>query len=136
MKPLEGEPIQLIQIPDSKYSIRFWDGGLEAQGQYCLDFIDQTTNDAVNSPHNWAIYPSSHFVTLVPGGCSKIISWEEAWGFEKDEIPPGEERFSVMQGLRCTVERPGTELFWFEVPRMRASTNVTCAVPSIVPHGR
>ncbi|KIK51875.1 hypothetical protein GYMLUDRAFT_979881 [Collybiopsis luxurians FD-317 M1] len=130
---LGGEPIQLIQIPDSKYSMHFWDGGLEVQGQYCLDFIDHTTSHAVNSPHDWAIYPSSQFVILVPGSCNRIMSWEEAWGFEKGDIPLGEERFSVMQGSWCALECPGTELFWFEVPRMRAPLSVSCAVPSIVP---
>ncbi|KIK57427.1 hypothetical protein GYMLUDRAFT_247064 [Collybiopsis luxurians FD-317 M1] len=123
-KPQKGDPIHVIEIPGSKYSIRLWDGGLEAQGQYCLDFIDTCTGKAINSPDRWVLHAKAPNGTLPY--VAPLISWEEAWKVPKGEIPPGEERFSIMEGSMCGLERPECESFWFRVPN---SESIVLPVP-------
>ncbi|EIM87170.1 uncharacterized protein STEHIDRAFT_168002 [Stereum hirsutum FP-91666 SS1] len=117
-KPSKGERVRLFEIPDSDLSIRLWDGGLEAQGQYFLDFINTQSGLAQNSPHDWVLY--SQYPDNGPFYNDRLKSWEEAWGFSKEKILPGEEKFSIGQGAWCGLERPGVdEVFWFAIPGRR-----------------
>lgn len=118
MKPVKGDRVRVFDIPDSHLSIRLWDGGLEAQGQYCLDFIDTRSGLAENSPRGWILHP--HYPQYGLSTNEQLKSWEEAWKVSRENILPGEERFSIGQGAWCGLERPGVdEVFWFEVPVRR-----------------
>ncbi|KIK60352.1 hypothetical protein GYMLUDRAFT_73815 [Collybiopsis luxurians FD-317 M1] len=116
-KPQPGEEVQLVAIPGTRYSVRFWDGGLYNQGQCCLDFFDPTAKQAVNSPRGWKLYPAPRpGVFPLNDSHSALVSWEESWGIQTENIPAGEERFSIFQGSWCALARPGEEPFWFAVP--------------------
>ncbi|KAI6043383.1 hypothetical protein EDC04DRAFT_2509379, partial [Pisolithus marmoratus] len=46
----------------------------------------------------------------------KLFTWEEAFGLLN--IPPGEEKYSVLEGSRLSLKCPGEPTFYFEIPVM------------------
>lgn len=94
--------------------IRIWSGGLEDYGQYCLDFFDERSNIAVNTPDSYtlAYVPFPGVYTF--GGT--IVSWEAAWGVRKEELRPQQEKYSVPEGARIALMREGHRPFYFLVP--------------------
>jgi hypothetical protein len=94
-KPKNGATdILTYQIPGSPLSIRIWDGGMESDGQYMLDFFDRATKKAVNSPEDFQIIPITRGGVFILG---PLVSWEVAMGHPRDGIPDGEERCSVVK---------------------------------------
>jgi len=112
-KPKSGATdVFTYHIPGSPLSIRIWDGGMESDGQYMLDFFDCATKKAVNSPKDFQIVPITRRGIF---GLGPLVSWEVAMGRPRDGIPDGEERFSVMEGSNWTLKWPGRD-FSFAVP--------------------
>jgi len=98
-------------------AIRFFSADLENDAQFGFDFFNTAKKEAVNSPDGWVVnvIPELGSLTLLCAGPLK--SWEAAWGYSGDDIPPGEERFSTIEGAMCQLDRPGKESFLFEVPK-------------------
>lgn len=128
-KPKSGAAdVYTYQIPGSPLSIRIWDGGMESDGQYMLDFFDRATKKAVNSPKDFQIVPITR-----PGifDLGPLVSWEVAMGRPRDGIPDGEERFSVIEGSCWTLKWPGGD-FSFVVPvRTDSMDSLATAVPYV-----
>ncbi|EIW75273.1 hypothetical protein CONPUDRAFT_93537 [Coniophora puteana RWD-64-598 SS2] len=121
-KPRPGriDGLQLIDIPGSEpLVIRLYDGDMESFGQFCLDFYSLETKAAVNTPSGWVINvePEPGSMTMLCGGT--MNSWELNSGMAPSQIPAGEERFSIVEGAICHLERPGMDSFWFEIPRRK-----------------
>lgn len=109
--------VHLVRIPKSYLFIRFFNGGLERDGAWVLDFYSLRDRRPVNSPDGWVIYISP----LAPNTKSLVFSghvksWEENWGYKKQEINPGEERFSLPEGVICQLVRPDEPNLYFETP--------------------
>ena len=118
-KPKRGATDVLIyQIPGLQLSIRIWGGGMETDGQYMLDLFDPATQKAINSPKDFEFIPISRNGGFVSG---PLVSWEVAMGYSSDEIPEGEERFSVMEGSSWMLKWRGGS-FSFAVPVRTDST--------------
>ncbi|KAA1469120.1 hypothetical protein DENSPDRAFT_558753 [Dentipellis sp. KUC8613] len=116
-KPLSGDPIHVVEIPNSPMRIRMWDGGVADQGLFLLDFVITDSDGklkAVNSKGRFAIY--SIYRPGIPYFPERVISWEEAYGWSPDEIFPGAEKFSVLEASRYMIKREGQPDFVFEAP--------------------
>ncbi|EIW75284.1 hypothetical protein CONPUDRAFT_159409 [Coniophora puteana RWD-64-598 SS2] len=112
--------IQVIDLPGSEpLVIRLFDGDMESFGQFCLDFYNLETEAAVNTPSGWVINvePEPGSMTMLCGGA--MSSWEQNHGMSRGQIPAGEERFSIVEGAVCHLERPGMDSFWFKIPRRK-----------------
>ncbi|KIK56747.1 hypothetical protein GYMLUDRAFT_61795 [Collybiopsis luxurians FD-317 M1] len=116
LKPRQGDTIHLIPIPSSNYAIRFWNGGLEHEGECCLDFIDRFSNKATNSPERWQLVSASRAGAVFQSGGVTLLSREEAAGYQRKSIPPGEERFDVNRASCYILRCPGHPDFIFDVP--------------------
>jgi len=115
------ENVQVVHIPDTdNLVVRFWNGGLEQEGQWCMDVYDTASCDAVNSFElglSFHVAPVAGTLSVLCAGW--LNSWEANAGIPSKELLQGEERFSVVGGALCTLRRPGKEPFLFEVPRRR-----------------
>jgi len=131
-KPLPDEDptdenVQVIRIPDTdNLVIRFWNGGLDQEGQFCMDIYNTKSKDPVNSfelGFSFHVTPVSGTLSVLCAG--RLTSWEANAGIPPKQLLPGEERFSIVTGALCTLKRPGKKPFLFEVPQR----------PRIVPEG-
>ncbi|KAE9391087.1 hypothetical protein BT96DRAFT_925472 [Gymnopus androsaceus JB14] len=95
MKPRSGDPIQLVSVPGSPLSIRVWDSGLK-----------------LNSPATWTLRPANQTGVFD----YVILSREEMFGFEKKDIPAGEERFDIKRVVTYALRRPQQDDLIFELP--------------------
>ncbi|KAE9387005.1 hypothetical protein BT96DRAFT_838291, partial [Gymnopus androsaceus JB14] len=104
--------VQIVSVPGSGLSVRLWDSGLRTPNECCLDFIDSETGKATNSLEDWMLLPANQ-----TGVFDFVISSrEEMFGYQKKDIPAGEERFDIQRGVSYAVRRPNHEDFLFEVP--------------------
>lgn len=101
-------------IPNSPLVIRIWSGGVDAYGQYCLDFFHLRKNVAVNTPDNYKMVYVPFPGVYTFGG--ELVSWEAAWGVRKEELRPEQERYSVPEGSRLALLRDGHDPFLFLIP--------------------
>ena len=88
---------------------------MERHRQYCFDFFDVVERGAMNTPYGYVI--SSYPTPGVPAYPGELVSWEIAWGWERDRIPAGLEKYSAMEGSRLVLTRPGKMPYYFEIPR-------------------
>ncbi|TBU54012.1 hypothetical protein BD310DRAFT_989850 [Dichomitus squalens] len=120
VKPRRGDwNLFSVRIPDSDYTIRMWNGGMEAYNQFCLDFYDHRCDVPVNLPPGFSLGPSPVNMQGVFGMAGPLVSWEQAMGIRSADIPAGEEKWSVPEGTYLVVrraDRPGQD-FTFAVPR-------------------
>lgn len=118
-KPRPGEAgVRITQVPaahpQESLAIRFFDGGLALRGQYMFDLFDLRSKTALNMPDGFVFYP--HFRPGQVPFLGHVMSWEEAGRMAKSDIPAGEERFSLPEGVVVELRRPGMPPFYFEVP--------------------
>lgn len=86
---------------------------MEKYGQYCLNFFHAGDRIAVNTPDRYEIVHVPRPGVFTFGG--KLVSWEKALG--KDQhMPAGTEKYSVPEGSRLVLVRPGEDPFYFQVP--------------------
>jgi len=101
------------------YAIRFWDGGLQDEGQFCFDLFDLSAKHPVNTSHfgiSFAVIPEIGKLTMVCPG--PLHSWETNMGFTPEEIRAGEERFSVLEDTLLSLEHPNSSRpFLFRSPK-------------------
>ncbi|KAA1474342.1 hypothetical protein DENSPDRAFT_905220, partial [Dentipellis sp. KUC8613] len=124
-KPDTGDPSVLyVDIPDTPYSVRIWDGGLTGYGQFCLDYFNKERNVAINAPAGFAIRPVPHASppgTFAFGG--PLVPWEQTLGFmipagtPRPAEGPGTERFSAPENAVLEVTRDNRPCVAFQVPR-------------------
>jgi len=116
-----NEQVLYLQIPDSKLAIRIWPGGLQYLGAYCLDLFDITKKIPVDTPNDFEFWNVPR-----PGGASsvmKLCSWQVAFASVPGWcILPGDEKYSVSEGSRIVLVRPGKVPFYFEIPSMPMET--------------
>ncbi|KXN93107.1 hypothetical protein AN958_00031 [Leucoagaricus sp. SymC.cos] len=62
-----------------------------------------------------------------------LRSWEAKAGIRPENIEPGEERFSVLEGMTLELELPGGRKFRFTAP-IRHFDQVALPVASVQPH--
>ncbi|EIW75173.1 hypothetical protein CONPUDRAFT_169576 [Coniophora puteana RWD-64-598 SS2] len=112
------ENIHIVRIPDTSHLVvRFWDGGLEDEGQFCLDIYNMATKEPINSSElGFSIEVAPVAGTLSVMCAGDLDSWEARSGFKPGQILPGEERFSVIEGACLALHRPDFDPFWFKVP--------------------
>lgn len=136
MKPVSGDAtagVWLTHIPNTdNLALRFFNGGLEGDGVWVLDFYNTRDRCAVNSPEGWEI----HISPTVPNSMSlafsgQVKSWEANSGIASGDIKPGEERFSMPEGVACSLVRPGCEPLGFLSPQreQRLPDNIRWAQP-------
>ncbi|EIW75165.1 hypothetical protein CONPUDRAFT_159297 [Coniophora puteana RWD-64-598 SS2] len=110
--------ICVVHIPDKKdLVIRIWDGGLEEEGQFCLDVYDMDAQIAINTSElgfSFNVVPLAGTLSVLCGG--RLQSWEARTGCTPEQILPGEERFSVIEGAYLALCRPNLDPFWFKIP--------------------
>ncbi|KAI8972204.1 hypothetical protein BD414DRAFT_540383 [Trametes punicea] len=120
-KPLPGEVnpfVHIRPIPDTKYSIRLFPGSF-TDAEYCLDFVDSTTGEPVNSPFDFELFAgpgetSTPWLSLPMA--MKLKSIENIHGIKTQDILPGEEKFILRDGQMCVLTRPGKPKIRFTVP--------------------
>ncbi|KAI8994077.1 hypothetical protein BD414DRAFT_576670 [Trametes punicea] len=104
-------------IPESKFSIRLFPGSISA-AEYCLDFVDSKTGQPVNSPFEYELWsvpnPEAPWLTMSMTG--KLKSIEQAFGINKSDILPGEEKYVLRDGQTCLLTRPDKKPVRFTVP--------------------
>ncbi|KAI0079148.1 hypothetical protein K474DRAFT_1659441 [Panus rudis PR-1116 ss-1] len=116
-KPQPGEGnFYSTRIPNSDYTIRMWDGGMETYRQFCLDFYDTRSRCPVNLPQGFSLWPALNNPQGVFMMGGPLRSWENAYGYTGASIPPGEEKWSVPEGALITLRRDGSADFTFAVP--------------------
>ncbi|KAM5538593.1 hypothetical protein V8D89_007622 [Ganoderma adspersum] len=129
-----------VRIPNSPYVIRMWDGGMDYWGQFCLDFFDVERRVPVNLPAGHGLYGAGetslppgvggdhplpdHLVraNVRPAESYPIGSWERNMGIAR--IPDGEEKWSLPEGTRLTLQREGHPPLTFQVPTRQAPVAV------------
>ncbi|OJT05951.1 hypothetical protein TRAPUB_3138 [Trametes pubescens] len=104
-------------IPDSKYSIRLFPGSISA-AEYCMDFVESATGNAVNSPFEFELWgiPNPDTPWLSFPICGQLRSIERAHGIKQQDIRPGAEKFILRDGQTCVLARPGKRSVRFTVP--------------------
>ncbi|KAI0318168.1 hypothetical protein OF83DRAFT_56151 [Amylostereum chailletii] len=119
-KPQEGEDddVQFFPIPNSGLCIRIWSGGMQACGQYCLDYFDPATKTPVKAPEGHQIWPIPRPGVFSFAGALK--SWEDTLGC--GNYTEGTERYSVQKGSWWTLVRPGFKNFSFAIPTRSVGT--------------
>ena len=109
-------------IPNSPYAIRLFPG-LLAQNEWCMDFVDSRTGDAVNTPPGFQIYSARDSGTLPwLGGDVNLVRPIEAFrgGTDVPNAPrEATETFVLRDGQMCLLRRKGHRDVLFQVP-MRA----------------
>lgn len=83
-------------------------------GQYCFDFFHIRDGIAVNAPHNYKIVQIPVPGAMTFGG--QLQPWEISFGINREDIRPGEEKYSVPEGSRLALLRDGEEPFYFRIP--------------------
>ncbi|EIW75172.1 hypothetical protein CONPUDRAFT_85466 [Coniophora puteana RWD-64-598 SS2] len=116
------------------YAIRFWDGGLQDEGQFCFDLFDLSAKHAVNTSRfgiSFTVIPEVGKLTMAFSG--PLRSWETNMGFTPEEIRAGEERFSILEDTLLSLEHPNSsQPFLFRSPKRDipiGSQTVHCPVP-------
>ncbi|KAJ7632623.1 hypothetical protein FB45DRAFT_1057681 [Roridomyces roridus] len=99
-----------IPIPNDKLSIRLFPGNTapDFQPMFFLDFVHKDTFRPVNAP-------ATYKLSVVGPGCEvTMYSVEVAC-----QVKPGpcQEKFLVLDGLRCRLRRPGRLAYDFDIPR-------------------
>lgn len=90
---------------------------MEDIGQYCFDFFHVRDGIAVNTPDNYKI--SQLPVPAIPGTMmfgGQVQPWEISFGINREDIRPGEEKYSAPEGSRLVLLRDGEEPFYFKIP--------------------
>ncbi len=105
-------------IPNSSYSIRLFPGCAAAQ-EYCLDFVDNRTGLPVNSPFKFELFGAPNTGASPGFRVTPMMSLERGFGIPQDQIPPGHEKFLLMDGMTCVLRRPGHKDVRFTVPTRR-----------------
>ncbi|KAI0326903.1 hypothetical protein GY45DRAFT_1258042 [Cubamyces sp. BRFM 1775] len=109
--------IHIRPIPDTKYSIRLFPGSISA-AEYCMDFVDSTSGEPVNSPFKFELWgvPDPDTPWLSMPITMRMRSIENARGIKQEDILPGHEKFILRDGLTCVLIRPGKPKIQFTVP--------------------
>ncbi|KAI0639081.1 hypothetical protein C8Q77DRAFT_33657 [Trametes polyzona] len=86
MKPKPGDKFVFVRpIPDSDYSIRLFPGSVSAT-EYCMDFVETATGEAVNSPPELELWdvsnPDMPHITMAM--TERLKSIERAHGIKQD----------------------------------------------------
>ncbi|KAI9068883.1 hypothetical protein FKP32DRAFT_1617967 [Trametes sanguinea] len=133
-KPSAGDrDVRYLPIPRSDYALRLWPGSL-LHAEYCLDFVDTRTGQAVNVPTEheiWAI-PDPTTPWLQTATCL-LASAERAYGIPVNEIKPGEEKYILRDGLACQLSINGQKIMRFEVPT-RLGAGGSTGTDSVAPN--
>ncbi|KAI0061433.1 hypothetical protein BV25DRAFT_1886708 [Artomyces pyxidatus] len=127
----DDRSVSYIPIPQSPYAFRFWDGGVEDIGQFFVDFFHIRQRVPVSTPPGYEIYPIA-----APGDYQlgdKLMSWDVAMGYDP-RVTGVAEKFSVPEGSRMRLIRPGHEDFFFIAPVRQSQFNFAQAV-SFLPVG-
>ncbi|KAI0062738.1 hypothetical protein BV25DRAFT_1915870 [Artomyces pyxidatus] len=93
---------------------------------FFLDFFDIRQRVPVSTPAGYAIYPIP-----APGDYQygdKLISWDVAMGYDPHTTGVAE-KFSVPEGSRMRLIRPGHEDFYLMAPVRQSQFNFAQAVP-------
>ncbi|KAI0709637.1 hypothetical protein C8T65DRAFT_739816 [Cerioporus squamosus] len=115
-KPAPGDAgVFVRQIPDSQYYIRLFPGN-PALREYCLDFVETSTGQPVNSPMKFQLWLVGNHNSPYPYGSVPLRSLESAFGVSLKDILPGEEKFVLTDGMTCVLTRPGHKPVRFTVP--------------------
>ncbi|KAH9888350.1 hypothetical protein C8Q73DRAFT_794126 [Cubamyces lactineus] len=128
IKPYAGEQNECIQsrpIPDTKYSIRLFPD-FSTGAEYCLDFVDNETGEAVNFPFEFELFAGpgeTDAPWLNVPGAMKSHSIERVFGNRQEDILPGEEKFILRDGQMCVLTRPGKPAIHFTVPIRKRPTD-------------
>ena len=124
---MDDTDVLYCRIPDSILAIRIWSGGMERHRQYCFDFFDVVERVAMNTPYGYVIssYPTPG--VFAHPGVQK--SWEIAWGWDRDRIPAGTEKYCAIEGSRFVLTRPDKMPYYFEIPRRPSGDGLVFAQP-------
>ncbi|KAM5536978.1 hypothetical protein V8D89_009307 [Ganoderma adspersum] len=121
-------------IPNSPYAIRLFPG-LLAQNEWCMDFVDMQTGDAVNAPPGFQIYSARDSGTLPwLGGHVNIVRPIEGSprGTEvRNALGEATETFVLRDGQICLLKRKGHREVLFQVPMRAAGLLVRAQVDEL-----
>ncbi|OJT10712.1 hypothetical protein TRAPUB_12744 [Trametes pubescens] len=111
--------VHTCPIPGSKFSIRLWPGNPYVN-EYCMDFVNTATKEAVNSPFEfelWAVPDPDAPWLAMPSG--RLNSLESNFHIPQHKILPGLEKWVLRDGQTCLLKRPGKKDVMFRVPVRR-----------------
>ncbi|KAI0364537.1 hypothetical protein BV20DRAFT_983114, partial [Pilatotrama ljubarskyi] len=117
-KPRTGDKLVYTRpTPDSKCSIRLFPGAQHA-AEYCMDFVKTATGQPVNSPFEFELWsvPDPDTPWLTAPMIMQLRTAESAHRIKQEDIPPGEEKFTLRDGQTCMLIRPGKVSIRFTVP--------------------
>ena len=143
LKPRPGDNnVYTVDIPGTDLIIRMWEGGMDYYSLCYLDFFDTRRQVSVNLPRGFSLHPAGHspmpgaagmpgafYLPAVYSKKGAMPSWEEAFGFTRDQIPPGEEKWTAPAGSHVSVVKDGRALVTFAVPLSQAQRNM---MPTVV----
>ncbi|OJT10713.1 hypothetical protein TRAPUB_12745 [Trametes pubescens] len=121
--------VHTCPIPESKFSIRLWPGNPYVN-EYCMDFVNTTTKEAVNSPFDfelWAVPDPDAPWLAMPSG--RLNSLESNFHIPQHKIVPGAEKWVLRDGQTCLMKRPGKKDVFFRVP-VRRKPNLLSTMPT------
>jgi len=78
---------------------------------YCLDLFDITKKIPVDTPDDFEFWHVSS-----PSCGMKLCSLQKVFGVPAWRIRPGDEKYTVLEGSRIVLVRPGNVPFYFEIP--------------------
>ncbi|KAL7280681.1 hypothetical protein ACG7TL_005620 [Trametes sanguinea] len=125
----------ILPIPDTPYSLRFWPGSL-TWAEFCMDFMKDTEQYgkiAVNVPVGyqiWAIPDPDHSPWLFPT-CTQLESPERSYGIPADKIDAGAEKYLLRDGLVCSLVFKDREVLRFQVPQRQGANSVEANIAQI-----
>ncbi|KAJ7627773.1 hypothetical protein DFH06DRAFT_1338948 [Mycena polygramma] len=105
------EGVVIFHIPDTTVGVRVFPGDMHPRdGMFFFDLYDVDKRRPVNTPAAytfWMIWPRSD---------KALHSMEEYAGIRREDIKPGEERYSIPEGDACRLKRKGAADFLFRIP--------------------
>lgn len=107
----------MLPIHGTEYAMRLWPGSF-ARSEHCLDFIETRTKKPINVPEGYTIWfmPDPSAPWLQGTGPVELVSIERSFGMLPADIPVGEEKYILKDGMTCMLTRPGARAAIFAVP--------------------
>ncbi|RPD53331.1 hypothetical protein L226DRAFT_617494 [Lentinus tigrinus ALCF2SS1-7] len=141
MKPKPTDPVYSVQIPNSPFVFRIWEGGMGFYSHFCVEFNDPRRKVSINLPPEHSLHPtgppggfgymphpevspSSHPLSTPMNRQSSTAITGQLPSLERSMhgLDPGGREWIIPEGTYITLRREGHPLFTFQMPNRRPPT--------------
>ncbi|KAA1470052.1 hypothetical protein DENSPDRAFT_835758 [Dentipellis sp. KUC8613] len=120
MKPLPDQSyVHIRPIPGSQFSMRLWVTSSPNANRWCLDFVQATTGEAVNTPPNFELHAAPDLKKpWLPFLGKRLHPMCYGLGVKRGSANTGTETYLLLSGMSCSLARPGHKPVVFTVPTL------------------